>query len=102
MSGQVFLRIGFEWWQANRSNPMRVAILTTDNRENDRRYDLTAPYFGTAPTGLLSGFAMLADEELRVSSNELRVDQSKIQNPESIIAPPPFSSSHAHRLPRFR
>jgi hypothetical protein len=31
---------------------MKIALLTTDNRENYRRYSLTAPYFGTAPQGL--------------------------------------------------
>ncbi len=73
---------------------MRIAILTTDNRENDRRYDLTAPYFGTAPTGLLAGFAMLAGGELRVSGHESRVGQSKIQNLKSSI--PPAAQAEIH------
>ena len=62
---------------------MRIAILTTDNRENDRRYDLEAPYFGTAPTGLFSGFAEILNEE------------SKIQNPKSKISSPgPVTEIH--------
>ncbi len=73
---------------------MRIAILTTDNRENDRRYDLTAPYFGTAPTGLLAGFAMMEGGELRVSGYESRVEQSKIQNLESSI--PPAAQAEIH------
>ena len=35
---------------------MKIAFLTADNRENDRHYDLPAPFFGTAPTALLEGF----------------------------------------------
>lgn len=40
---------------------MRIAFLFPDNREVERNYSPTAPYFGTAPTGLLSGFAALGD-----------------------------------------
>jgi glycosyltransferase involved in cell wall biosynthesis len=47
---------------------MKIAILTTDNRENYRRYSLTKPYFGTAPQGLLSGFANLPNLEVHVLS----------------------------------
>ena len=38
---------------------MRIAFLTTDNRDAHRRYDDPDPYFGPAPTALLEGFAML-------------------------------------------
>lgn len=41
---------------------MRIAILTTDNREQWGRYDLPVPIFGPAPSALLEGFAMLGDE----------------------------------------
>lgn len=39
---------------------MRIAILTTDSREHFCDYSSRRPYFGTAPQGLLAGFAELA------------------------------------------
>jgi len=42
---------------------MRVAILTSDNREIERNYDRDEPYFGTAPQGLFTGFGLLAGGE---------------------------------------
>lgn len=41
---------------------MRVAVLTTDNREQFGHRDLDQPYFGTAPDGLFQGFSELPDE----------------------------------------
>ena len=41
---------------------MKVAFLTTDNREQRAQYHLERPYFGTAPQALLDGFAALGDE----------------------------------------
>ncbi|HEU5396352.1 MAG TPA: glycosyltransferase family 4 protein [Verrucomicrobiae bacterium] len=45
---------------------MKVAILTTDNREPYRQYDNPVPWFGTAPEALLQGFAHLPDVEVHV------------------------------------
>jgi glycosyltransferase involved in cell wall biosynthesis len=47
---------------------MRVAILTTDNREHFRNYDRPAPYFGTAPSALLQGLSMIPETEVHVVS----------------------------------
>jgi glycosyltransferase involved in cell wall biosynthesis len=47
---------------------MRIALLTTDNREHYAKYDLPAPCFGTAPEALLQGFAQLKDVEVHVVS----------------------------------
>ena len=47
---------------------MKVAILTTDNREQFRAYEETVPWFGAAPEALLQGFAALADVEVHVVS----------------------------------
>lgn len=47
---------------------MRVAVLTTDNRENYREYHKSMPYFGTAPEALLQGFATLPEMEVHVVS----------------------------------
>jgi glycosyltransferase involved in cell wall biosynthesis len=47
---------------------MKIALLTTDNREHYRNYDCAIPYFGTAPEALLAGFAQLKDIEVHVVS----------------------------------
>ena len=47
---------------------MRVAILTTDNREYFRDFENPIPYFGTAPEALLQGFAQLPEVEVHVIS----------------------------------
>jgi glycosyltransferase involved in cell wall biosynthesis len=47
---------------------MKIAILTTDNRENFKEYTKLAPYFGTAPEALLQGFAALPEMEVHVIS----------------------------------
>ncbi len=47
---------------------MKVALLTTDNREDTRNYDAPAPFFGTAPDALLKGFAAMPDVEVHVIS----------------------------------
>ena len=41
---------------------MKIAFLTTDNRELLADYDNPNPHFGTAPTALLEGFSMLGDQ----------------------------------------
>lgn len=47
---------------------MKVAILTTDNREHARDYGCPRPHFGTAPAALLQGMAGLHDVEVHVVS----------------------------------
>lgn len=47
---------------------MKVAFLTTDNRENNRQYDLPGPVFGTAPEALLQGLARIPDLEVHIIS----------------------------------
>jgi glycosyltransferase involved in cell wall biosynthesis len=47
---------------------MKIAILTTDNREHYQQYTRPTPYFGTAPEALLAGFAQLKDVEVHVVS----------------------------------
>lgn len=39
-----------------------IAFLTTDNREQHKKYHLPEPYFGTAMDALLQGYALLRDE----------------------------------------
>jgi glycosyltransferase involved in cell wall biosynthesis len=47
---------------------MRIALLTTDNRENLRQYGSKVPAFGSAPEALLQGFAEIRDVEVHVIS----------------------------------
>jgi glycosyltransferase involved in cell wall biosynthesis len=47
---------------------LKVAILATDNRENDHNYSAPAPYFGTAPSALLEGFSKIQGLEVHVLS----------------------------------
>jgi glycosyltransferase involved in cell wall biosynthesis len=45
-----------------RSSVIRLALLTTDNREHFKDYTNPQPYFGTAPEALLEGFKALPRE----------------------------------------
>lgn len=47
---------------------MKIALLTTDNREHDRNYSAALPYFGTAPEALLQGFNQMSGVEVHVVS----------------------------------
>ena len=45
---------------------MKIAILTTDNREAFREYHQPQPWFGTAPEALLQGFAQMPEVQVHV------------------------------------
>ena len=47
---------------------MKIAVLTTDNREAFRQYSSLTPHFGTAPEGLLNGFSRMPEVEIHVVS----------------------------------
>ena len=47
---------------------MKIALLTTDNRQPFRQYEKPEPFFGTAPEALLQGFKQLPDLEVHVVS----------------------------------
>src|SRR5438132_10394734 len=47
---------------------MRVAVLTTDNREHHRKYELPEPYFGPAIEAVLQGLSGISDLEIHVIS----------------------------------
>jgi glycosyltransferase involved in cell wall biosynthesis len=55
---------------------MRIAILTTDNREHFKDYGSPHPRFGTAPQALLDGLALLPEWEVHVISCTQRVMSS--------------------------
>jgi len=48
------------------SAPLRIALLTSDNRECLKDYANPQPHFGTAPEALMHGFAQLAGVEVDV------------------------------------
>ncbi|MES2659805.1 MAG: glycosyltransferase family 4 protein [Verrucomicrobiota bacterium] len=53
---------------------MKIAFLTTDNREQRAEYDKDQPYFGTAPEAILDGLKWFPDEvEVHVVSCSKRV-----------------------------
>ena len=45
---------------------MRIAVITTDNRDQMKAYGVVTPWFGPAPEALLQGFALLPEEEVHV------------------------------------
>ena len=45
---------------------IRIAFLTTDNRDHHRKYDIKEPYFGPAPEALLMGLADIPKIETHV------------------------------------
>src|SRR5882724_10096362 len=47
---------------------MKIALLTTDNRQPFRQFDRLEPFFGTAPEALLQGFAQMPEAEVHVVS----------------------------------
>ena len=47
---------------------VKIALLTTDNREPFKDYAAKRPHFGTAPEALLQGFALLPGVEIHVVS----------------------------------
>jgi glycosyltransferase involved in cell wall biosynthesis len=59
---------------------MKIAIITTDNREHFKEYARPRPYFGTAPEALLQGFAQLAEVEVHVVS----CARQRMQSPEKL------------------
>jgi hypothetical protein len=63
---------------------MRIAILTTDNREHFKDYGSPHPRFGTAPQALLDGLALLPELEVHVISCTQRVMSSPAKLSENI------------------
>jgi glycosyltransferase involved in cell wall biosynthesis len=61
---------------------VKIAILTTDNRENFKEHSNPMPYFGTAPAALLQGFAQLPEVEVHVIS----CVQQPVVSPEKLAA----------------
>lgn len=73
---------------------MRIALFVPDNRENFRQYDLTNPYFGTAPTALLEGFSMVGDHPEAPEIHVISCTQKRISAPEKLASNIWFHSLH--------
>lgn len=74
---------------------MKIAFLTTDNREQTADYENPHPHFGTAPAALLDGFALLPDE---VEIHVISCTRRKMESPEK-LAPNIFF--HQPRVPHL-
>jgi glycosyltransferase involved in cell wall biosynthesis len=59
---------------------MKIALVTTDNREHFHSYAETVPHFGAAPEALMQGFAGLRDLEMHVVS----CTQKPMKSPEKL------------------
>src|SRR5437867_2758233 len=73
---------------------MRIAILTTDNREHYKDYANPVPHFGTAPDALLQGFALLPDVEVHVVS----CVRARLKSPEKLAPNIFFHSLYVPKL----
>jgi glycosyltransferase involved in cell wall biosynthesis len=59
---------------------MKIAVVTTDNREQLKTYDSVTPLFGPAPDALLQGFALLPQAEVHI----IVCARRPMQSPEKI------------------
>ncbi len=73
---------------------MKIAIITTDNRQHDRNYGAATPYFGTAPEALLQGLATLPDVEVHVIS----CTQKPMKSPEKLTENTWFHSLYVPKV----
>jgi glycosyltransferase involved in cell wall biosynthesis len=73
---------------------MKIAILTTDNREAWAQYSKPNPFFGTAPEALLQGFAMIPEVEVHVLSGTRR----HMPSPEKLAPNIWFHSLYSPRI----
>ena len=64
---------------------MKIAQLITDDREPNRKYECEIPWFGTAPTALLEGFAKLPNVEVHIVSCTQRPMKSPAKLAENIF-----------------
>jgi glycosyltransferase involved in cell wall biosynthesis len=70
---------------------MRLALITTDNREDRRDYTSKLPWFGTAVQALLDGFAELPDQ---IEVHVLSCTRAHLPSPLQLAANITFHSVH--------
>lgn len=74
---------------------MKIAFLTTDNRQAFRQYENPTPWFGPAPYALLQGFAQIPSVEVHiVSCTQRRMPPSRPQLTDNIF----FHSLHVPNI----
>jgi glycosyltransferase involved in cell wall biosynthesis len=73
---------------------MRIAILTSDNRESFKAYDEPDPQMGMAPEALLQGFAALNEVEVHVIS----CLQQAVSKPEQSIGNITYHALHVPKM----
>ncbi|MEI8042281.1 MAG: glycosyltransferase family 4 protein [Verrucomicrobiota bacterium] len=73
---------------------MKVAFLTTDNRDQLKDYTAANPCFGPAPEALLEGFALLPDVEVHVVS----CARQKMTSPEKVAPNIFFHCLHVPKI----
>jgi glycosyltransferase involved in cell wall biosynthesis len=73
---------------------VKVAFLTTDNREHFKDYSAPSPYFGTAPEAVLEGMKSVPDLEVHVVSCTMHRMASPTQLGPNIF----FHSLHVPKL----
>ena len=73
---------------------MKIALLITDDREPTRKYNCEMPWFGTAPTALLQGFAEMPDLEVHIVS----CTQRPMKSPEKLAENIFFHSLHVPNI----
>ena len=74
--------------------PLKVAIITTDNREAFKQYEKADPYFGTPVEALFQGMEQLADIQVDVLSNV----QRPVRSPERLASNIRY---HSLRVPKM-
>jgi len=73
---------------------MKIALLTTDNREEERNYQAPLPYFARAPEALLQGLARLVDVEVHV----VACTQRPVVSPEKLADNIWFHALHVPKI----
>jgi glycosyltransferase involved in cell wall biosynthesis len=73
---------------------LKLAFLTTDNREHDNNYSAPVPYFGTAPVALLEGFAALSNLKVHI----LSCTQHPMSSPKKLSENTWFHSLHVPKI----
>jgi glycosyltransferase involved in cell wall biosynthesis len=73
---------------------MKIAILTSDNREHFHDYGNPLPYFGTAPEALLQGLTEVGDAEIHIVS----CTQQPASSPEKIAGNIWYHNLHVPKI----
>jgi glycosyltransferase involved in cell wall biosynthesis len=73
---------------------VKIAFVTTDNRQHFKDYGCTTPYFGTAPEALLQGFAQMGEAEIHIVS----CARASMKSPEKLAPNIYFHGLHVPKI----